>query len=322
MAVIPTWLKLITTVSQTISIHENLTEAQLKQMHGLEKLVAWYIGGGIIGSIKRHAAANAELAVSTDEAAAANTAYVPTAEEVAAAEQALSDARQEQYTNVSTLAQDLTTSTDELRAAERDLYEYTLKHPLDKKGIQDRQDAVDALKQKQQDMVDQWMLNVMTTMLTADGNMSDGDYAFLLDFQQNSGMIDASARARAESLWRTARSMTAANASIPDEVVNVTTVYRSVNQGGHGGGTGNPLPQAEGSHGWQTVPPGFANDTFPMALSSGETYAVVPQGESLPGGGGGVTIVLEYKPFISLADRTEAQRNLVPILEEWARGRS
>jgi hypothetical protein len=310
MAFIPVWLKLVTAVSQAISIFDNLTEAQLQQMHGFQKFAAWYFGGGLIGSIKRHIEANRDLADTTDETTQANQDYIPTVEEVAAAEQALSDARQEQYTNVSTLAQDLTTSTDELRAAEKDLYDYTLAHPLDKKGIQDRQTAVDKLKQAQQDMVDQWLLNVMTTMLTADGEMSDADYNFLLDFQENTGQIDASGRARAESLWATARSMTAANRSIPDEVVNVTTIYTSVYGGGGSNTYGQPNMQAEGGD-WMVTKP----TVFIAGEAGPERATFTPMGEDATAGGGqNVTVVLEYKPMISLADRAEAERVLLPII--------
>lgn len=39
---------------------------------------------------------------------------------------------------------------------------------------------------------------------------------------------------------------------------------------------------ATGTHGWMTVPPGYPNDTYPIMLSSGERFAVVPQAQAQP----------------------------------------
>ena len=52
------------------------------------------------------------------------------------------------------------------------------------------------------------------------------------------------------------------------------------------GGGGHNNAFASGTDGWRTVPSGYENDNYPVFLSSGEKFAVVPPGESLPGGGG------------------------------------
>jgi len=39
---------------------------------------------------------------------------------------------------------------------------------------------------------------------------------------------------------------------------------------------------ASGTGGWLTVPPGYPNDSYPIRLTSGEQFAVVPQGGSMP----------------------------------------
>jgi len=47
----------------------------------------------------------------------------------------------------------------------------------------------------------------------------------------------------------------------------------------------NTKPQyAEGTGGWMTVPNGFPNDNYPIFLTSGERFAVVPQDQSAPMG--------------------------------------
>ena len=53
-----------------------------------------------------------------------------------------------------------------------------------------------------------------------------------------------------------------------------------------GGGSDNDpsTPWAKGTNGWRTVPSGYPNDTFPMSVTSGERFAVVRRGDSLPGG--------------------------------------
>jgi hypothetical protein len=40
-----------------------------------------------------------------------------------------------------------------------------------------------------------------------------------------------------------------------------------------------------GTQGWETVPPGFDNDTYPVRMSSGEKFAVIPAGGGAPEGG-------------------------------------
>lgn len=63
--------------------------------------------------------------------------------------------------------------------------------------------------------------------------------------------------------------------SIP-EFVATTIATTTISSGG------TDVPRyAEGTDGWETVPSGYPNDTYPIALSSGEKFKVVPQGESI-----------------------------------------
>ncbi len=84
---------------------------------------------------------------------------------------------------------------------------------------------------------------------------------------------------------------------------------------------------ATGTGGWLTVPPGFANDTYPVSLTSGEKYAVIPNGESMSSGspvggiGGGLIVNLTYAPAFSTADKNEFVQNITPMLNDWYRRR-
>lgn len=84
---------------------------------------------------------------------------------------------------------------------------------------------------------------------------------------------------------------------------------------------------AAGTDGWKTVPPGFSNDTYPMFMTSGEKYAVIPSGSNIPAGqsaggmGAGLIINLNYAPAFSTADKNELIANITPMLNDWYRKR-
>jgi hypothetical protein len=78
---------------------------------------------------------------------------------------------------------------------------------------------------------------------------------------------------------------------------------------------------ATGTDGWETVPSGFPNDTYPIALSSGERFAVIPNGaEALPvssgekAAGGGATFIFHshFSPMVSLANEAELEAAMYP----------
>lgn len=73
-----------------------------------------------------------------------------------------------------------------------------------------------------------------------------------------------------------------------------------VGGGGHGGGGGTK--KATGTSGWETVPSGFPNDSYPVWMSSGEKYNVQPAGASTGKGGGNTYIVNNYFPAPESAD--------------------
>ncbi len=92
--------------------------------------------------------------------------------------------------------------------------------------------------------------------------------------------------------------------SILNEIRNayqntVGSYYSNLNNGG-----GNAYGYAEGTDGWMTVPAGYPNDTYPILMTSGERFAVIPNGTQaeptsaggMSGMGGGTPIV--FAPVI------------------------
>jgi len=76
---------------------------------------------------------------------------------------------------------------------------------------------------------------------------------------------------------------------------------------------------ASGTEGWKTVPTGFPNDTYPISLSSGEQYAVIPNGgggqSTMAGGGGGnVYVTLTIASPLTIMDQQHAQNTLLPYI--------
>jgi hypothetical protein len=77
---------------------------------------------------------------------------------------------------------------------------------------------------------------------------------------------------------------------------------------------------ATGTEGWETVPAGYPNDSYPIGLTSGEKFAVIPPGkslgESMPAGavGGGNTFVMQasFSSMLSLSDEGEIENALYP----------
>lgn len=65
--------------------------------------------------------------------------------------------------------------------------------------------------------------------------------------------------------------------AIPTQIdTTITTHYETVGDAPPTTITQNGVPYATGTDGFQTVPPGYPNDTYPIRLSSGEQFAVIP----------------------------------------------
>jgi hypothetical protein len=98
-----------------------------------------------------------------------------------------------------------------------------------------------------------------------------------------------------------------------------TAAYYSY-QGATGGGY---LPPSYGTAAWYslngvfanggnfTVPQGYPNDSYRIGLTSGETVSVTPAGKS-----SAQTVIVNYQPTFSLADRAEFTNKLMPLLRD------
>lgn len=140
----------------------------------------------------------------------------------------------DQYSSVTSLAKSLQINDEALLTAETNLAEYIKTHPWDKKGIEDRKQAVSELKEEQVRMVDQWMVDVFQKMLMADGALSDSEMAFLLQFQVDTGLISEENAKRAQSYYDQAARIIGSNDAITNSVnripTSVTTFHTTVHQ--------------------------------------------------------------------------------------------
>jgi hypothetical protein len=90
---------------------------------------------------------------------------------------------------------------------------------------------------------------------------------------------------------------------------NIGSYYSNLNNG-----------YATGTDGWKTVPSGYPNDSYPVFLTSGEKFAVIPAngggGVNMSGAGGGsapVIVNFTYAPGIGTADPAQVEQ-LTPII--------
>lgn len=150
------------------------------------------------------------------------------------------------------------------------------------------------LKEDHENAMKQIALDLFIVKLQADG-FTDAEYNAALEAMKSAGVIDQATIDMAKSWDQSAQS--AANAvteadnltnsvnNIPTEkTITITTVYSSVGNAGQIGGVDNPGMggYATGTGGWLTVPQGFPNDSYKVGLQSGEKFAVVPSGQSMP----------------------------------------
>ena len=182
--------------------------------------------------------------------------------------------------------------------------------------------------------------------LSADG-LTDAEYKLAIQALITSGQID---QATADMAMNFEQNLKPEIIKTKDEVRTLGNLAKalatdyfmnfvanlSVNYSGSGGGGASPAPyssvednsdsayiapfedyvagpnqnNAQGSRGWQTVPPGYPGDSYIVGMSSGESYNVKQHGN----GGGGMVINLTYAPAFSMADRNEVQSKLMPFI--------
>jgi hypothetical protein len=75
---------------------------------------------------------------------------------------------------------------------------------------------------------------------------------------------------------------------------------------------------ASGTDGWETVPPNYPNDSYPVFLTSGEKFAVIPAGASpdsyAMSGGGGFSGGGAQRVIVEFAG--DAKKLFRPMVEE------
>jgi len=214
--------------------------------------------------------------------------------------------------------------------------------------IQDVNDKLAENEQKQKDVTTamqgtlaQMLLNTAAAGLDAEGQLAlaratgqidEASYAALtaqgiLKKQYEEGTITADQYAQKTIDLKTAvdnlqgKNITVTVDGIFNEIHNVI----SGGLGNMGGGSdGDPgTPWATGTDGWMEVPAGYPNDTYPIRLTSGERFAVIPAGvsaepsaamASMGGvGGGGGNIFITYSPGMSFGNESESINNLTSI---------
>ena len=210
--------------------------------------------------------------------------------------------------------------------------------------IQDVNDKLAENEQKQKDVttamqgtLSQMLLNTAAAGLDAEGQLAlaratgqvdEATYAALtaqgiLKKQYEDGTLTADQYAQKTLDLKSAvdnlqsKNITVTVDGIFNEIHNVI----SGGLGNMGGGSdGDPgTPWATGTNGWMEVPAGYPNDTYPIRLTSGERFAVIPAGVSAApasnvGGMGGGSNQFIYAPTIgvSFGDEAEAKTRLYP----------
>jgi hypothetical protein len=173
--------------------------------------------------------------------------------------------------------------------------------------------AVENLQKAQDLQTASWMLNIMTQELSVDG-LTDAEFAFLLKYQEDTGLLNRNAAARAQAAWDSVHSQLDAYAALDGATSNIYVITHlqtiTDSSGVTGSGVGvtssiiPPMPSSVGGRqpgewSWQagnrqwiwivtgaggldfTVPPGFPNDSYPIRVQSGEHVSVTPVGGAM-----------------------------------------
>lgn len=159
------------------------------------------------------------------------------------------------------------------------------------------------------------ILSMLEQQLAIDGlDARETDY--LLSLGLKWGVYSQSAVDAARAAMAEVNELKAALDNTPSE----KTIRILMETGGGGTLVGQSTPSgdrkvyASGSHGWQTVPAGYKNDTYPILLSSGERFAVVPSGAPATGyangTGDGQVINITIASPVTVMDRNSAVENL------------
>lgn len=137
-----------------------------------------------------------------------------------------------------------------------------------------------------------------------DGTLTADEYA-----RKTLALRDAVARLESKKITITAEAIFS---EIRNAVVNTTNAINV--RPGSG--------RATGTKGWEEVPAGYPNDSYPILLTSGEKFAVIPPGGgSAPVGigggmGGPINLFLTIQTAVSVNDEQQAKNAIFPFIEE------
>ncbi len=246
---------------------------------------------------------------------------------------------QETYDKYGEKLSDLQVDHDELLAKKQELINQGWWPESEK--IQAVNDKLAENEQKQKDVttamqgtLTQMLLNTAMAGLDAEGQLAlaratgqidDATYEALtaqglLKQQYMDGKLTAQEYAdKTLALRNAVSSLESKNITITvngifNEIKNMIATGNKAGTGVVGGGQ----RYASGTDGWQTVPAGYPNDSYPIMVQSGEQFAVIPAGTQTPPissggfGGGGSTFVYAPNIGVSFGDEAEAKSRLYP----------
>ncbi len=169
------------------------------------------------------------------------------------------------------------------------------------------------------------MLGYLERKLTADGTLDDNELNWLLQKGVAWGVYSQTV------VDSTKRAVNEANAMLNSIPKEGTFTLHLQTEGNYSGAvaTAGGVRRAGGTAGWETVPSGHPNDSFPVWMTTGESYAVIPAGGSggnvsvangaAPSGGGGaapVIVNVSINTQVNTADREKTKAIMEPIVRD------
>lgn len=163
-----------------------------------------------------------------------------------------------------------------------------------------------------QEAADAQMAQMELTNAVAEGRLRVEDYGSMMKSAMSDGVVSASELQGMIDSIPTEKTVTVNVIGRGMESLRNTSYWNSEKGNGY----------AKGTDGWMTVPSGYPNDSYPILLTSGERFAVIPNGvQASPspaggfGGGGGVNVTLVIQSPVNLSTEEQAKNVLMPFIE-------
>jgi hypothetical protein len=285
---------------------------------------------GIIARGQEAAAANDSAGQSYQAMAEKMAGAVPMVEDATDAIKAMSDANKEFYKGVQTFQamedsylEKARTVTEERIALEAEKAAYIAQYGAENIEEIAKFDAALAENAVQAQMAAdehekatrRIVLGYIEQKLAADGILTDDEINWLLEKGVQWGLYTDSV------VEQTRRALEEANAyvdmlnSVPSQIstefiLNIVARGYDMQQLAYG--------YASGTDGWETVPAGYPNDSYPIFLTSGEKFAVIPAGggaETYAGMTGQVAAAEGGEQVVTVKFAGDAERLFTPMVE-------